>query len=100
MVVGPVHIQVSTYVWDVSIYLWSFICMCMSCVCTCVPGGDRVAWNDRPVGRMDSVTHTILSGLGVGAWVGVSEPWELLGRGSGPGNGSRSDGEPPPHTAS
>lgn len=49
---------------------------------------------------MDWVVHTILSELEVGTWVGVREPWELLGCGSGPGNGSRSDGEPAPHTAS
>lgn len=55
---------------------------------------------EGPVGLMGWVTHTILSGLAVGAWVGVVEPWELAGCGSGPGSGSRSDGEPAPHTAS
>lgn len=55
---------------------------------------------ERPAEFMSLATHTILSGLGIGAWVGMGEPWELLGHGSGPGNGSRSDGEPVPHTAS
>lgn len=83
---------------DASVCVFSYKCMCMSCVHLC-------AWRrqgslEGPVGLTGWVTHTILSGLAVGAWVGVGEPWELGGCGSGPGSGSRSDGEPAPHTAS
>lgn len=67
------------------------------CLCVCTP-----LWLS-PRDRQDLagwVTHRILSGPEAGARVGVGEPWELLGPGSGPGSGSRPDGGLIPHTAS
>lgn len=107
MVVGPVHVQVSTYVWDVSVYalgvcqyIFVVINMHVHELCAHLCTWKRRGSLEEPVGLIGLVTHTILSGLGIRAWAGVGEPWELVGRGSGPGNGSRSDGEPAPHTAS
>lgn len=99
--------QVSTYVWDVTVYalgvcryIFVVIYMHVHELCVHLCAWRRQGSLEGPVGLMGLVTHTILSGLGVGASVGMGEPWELLGCGSGPGSGNRSDGEAVPHTAS
>lgn len=68
------------------------------CVSVCVHA--LVAQPEGPQDLAGWVTHRILSGREAGARVGVGEPGELLGPGSGPGSGSRPDGGPSPHTAS
>lgn len=73
--------------------------MCTCRVCPCVPE----ECDSAPRGWQDLAawdTHITLSGPEARDRVGASDPWGLLGPGSGPGNGSRPDGGLVPHTAS
>lgn len=87
-------------------------CQC-ACVYTCVylhVGMLCVRAHARVPGRRGSApgtgrtwaasTYTILSGLEIGARVGLGGPWELHGPSSRPGSGSRPDGGLALHTAS